>query len=355
MPDPTLVFDHVGLVVASIETEASRLADLLHLTRWTERFDDHVLGVSVCFATDRAGFVVELIYERQQIHHVQLVRLDRAGHEIDTVGEPGQIEQGRLSPSGLRLAFGVTDPRNDHEDLWIHDLARKVTMRFTGEKGSAFAPIWSPDETRVVFSADWDAIPHLFIRPVASPQATPLLAPTGNVQLATDWSPDGRFILYMERHPTNDFDVWALPLEGRKTPISLAATKFYEGEATFSPDGRWIAYVSDESGNREVYVQPFPGGGERKLISTGGGDAPAWRIDGRELIYLADQSVMGVPMALGDHLTAGTPAALFRLAADERGFGVFADAQHFLAARAVGADETRFPVAVMNWADALAK
>jgi hypothetical protein len=104
-----------------------------------------------------------------------------------------------------------------------------------------------------------------------------------------------------------------------------------------------------------VYVQPFRREGERKRISTAGGEAPAWRRDGRELTYLADRSVMSVPVTLGDQLTIGSPAPLFGLSGDDRGLAVFGDAQRFLEARSVGADETRLPIVVINWPDALAK
>src|SRR5262249_15594735 len=126
------------------------------------------------------------------------------------------------------------------------------------------------------------------------------------VQLATDWSSDGGHVLYQERNPNTNWDIWILPTSGDKKPFPFAVTRSYEGDARFSPDGKWIAYVSDESGSAEVYVQPFQNRGEKRRVSVAGGSRPAWRSDGKEF-YLAGDRVIAVPVVTGNHLELGAP------------------------------------------------
>ena len=304
------------------------------------------------FSTSQNGL---LIYERQQSQLVQMIRVDRQGREVESYGEPAEISSGRLSPSGTQFAMSVTNLRTQNGDLWIKDLARNVSMRLTSSNGSAFNPVWSPDGQRVVFAADWDSVPHLFVQAIEATHESVLRPPTGNVQIPTDWSPDGGFILYMERDPANDFDVWALPTAGDRKPIPLANTKFFEGSAVFSPDGRWIAYVSDEAGSPEVYIQPFQRPGERRRISIGGGVEPQWRRDGKELFYESAGTLMAVQVTPGDQLRTGTPAALFNIPNVDTGYDVFPDGQHFAKGRSVRSDDRRLPIVVVNWAQGLSK
>jgi Tol biopolymer transport system component len=117
-----------------------------------------------------------------------------------------------------------------------------------------------------------------------------LLPASGMVQVATDWSTDGQYVLYEERNPNTNWDVWVLPLSGSTRPFAFAATPSYEGQARFSPDGKWIAFVSDESGSREICVQPFQRSGEKRRISIVGGSSPVWRKYGKELFLKTNQS-----------------------------------------------------------------
>ncbi len=296
------------------------------------------------FSTSQTGL---LVYQLLEQTSRQLVRVDRAGRDVESIGESMAYDSPRLSPSGRLLVSSIGKPQTSETDLWMHDLARKSMIRLTSEAGQALWPVWSPDGASIVFAADWDGIPHLFLQGLDGAKAIPLLPSGPRVQFPMDWSPDGRFILYAMRDPMNDWDLWALPLQGDKTPIPVADTKFYESQGTFSPDGRWIAYVSDESGAREVYIAPFQHAGERKRVSSEGGAEPRWRHDGRELFYLSGSRMMSVAVRLSDSIELAPPTQLFSPA--EPGYDVSTDGKTFIERRPSGPDDSRFPVVMLNW------
>ncbi len=292
-----------------------------------------------------------LVYQRGGSRS-QLLWKDRNGRVLGEVGPPGEYDDLRISPDGRKLVVTLMDPQVRATDLWIVELGRNVATRFTPQPVDAGGAVWSPDGSRMVYCRPQDAPPFLHTRPLSGGEEEVLLPTTGTMQCATDWSPDGRFLLYMDRNPSTNWDIWILPLEGERKPILFLRTRFREGEATFSPDGRWVAYASDESGRSEVYVQPFQRPGETRRISAAGGSLPRWRRDGRELFYIGpDGQLMAVPMRLGASLEPGTPAVLFTLAANpvvRTHYDVSHDGQRFLVVSpepgAVSA-----PTVVLNW------
>lgn len=147
-----------------------------------------------------------------------------------------------------------------------------------------------------------------------------------------DWSPDGKSVLYQENAPKTGYDLWLLPVDGDHAPVSYVPTPFNEQSGTFSPDGRWVAYQSDESGQSQVYVQGMPATGAKYQISTSGGTQPRWRRDGKELYYFSqDQKLMAAPIALGAVVEPGTPHALFTAAGlFDGGYAPSRDGQRFL-------------------------
>ena len=169
---------------------------------------------------------------------------------------------------------------------------------------------------------------------LSGPDESQALFKSETVKRPEDWSLDGRFILFSNFDPrTNQFDLWVLPLFGDRQPVPFLTTPFEEKQGQFSPDGRWVAYCSDESGKDEVYVQSFPVAGNKVLISTDGGREPRWRRDGRELFYLAaDGKLMAVEVKAGSTLTAGIPKALpFKvIRRNWASYAVTADGQRFL-------------------------
>ena len=284
---------------------------------------------------------------------VRLVWFDRTGRELEEAAERGEYDtiHFRLSPDARRLAVGATDPVSGTlaDDIWIIDLPRKTGLRFTTNPGDEFAPIWSPDGRRVVFSADWKAVPNLYEQKVDSDTAETLLAPTGTVQAATDWSRDGRWILFHQRDPGGTLDIWALPLFGERKPIQITRTPlFNEFHARFSPDARWVAYQSDESGRWEVYIQAFQGSGEKHLVSLGGGSLPCWRADGKELFYLSnDGKLVAVAVQSGADLSLGSPHSLFVPKANVLGYEASPDGQQFLIATPAGTPGQN--TVILNW------
>jgi dipeptidyl aminopeptidase/acylaminoacyl peptidase len=174
----------------------------------------------------------------------------------------------------------------------------------------------------------------------------------------SDWSADGKYILFSARGGTNrGWDIWALPMDGERKPIPVVRTQFAEIWATFSPDGKYIAYQSNESGRAEIYVQEFPDARNKWQVSTDGGVESHWRADGKELFYRSGPRIMAVPVQLGASFSAGTPAALFETRFSSvvaRGlFRPAPDGQRFvvLASRAVGAEQPAS--VVLNWTSAL--
>src|SRR5262245_58465622 len=217
-----------------------------------------------------------------------------------------------LSPDGRLLALARIGA---NPDIWILELARGILNRFTSDPGNDVFPIWSPDGNRIAFSSTRIKGAHdLYIKPVAGGEES-LLLQTDQDKLATDWSPDGRYVLYYAYDAKTVNDIWALPMIGDRKPFPVVQTEFEERNAQFYPDGKWIAYQSNESGRFEIYVQPFPGPGGKSRISTAGGAQARWRRDGTELFYLSlDAQLMAVPLRAspnGKTLEASAPVPLF--------------------------------------------
>ena len=253
----------------------------------------------IAYRTDSAG-------ERRQ-----LVWFDRKGHETGRIGRPEYSGDGApsLSPDGRYIALDSV--RDGNPDIWLLELPRGVPSRLTTDPATDFGPEWSPDGRRVVFASNRSGVYDLYQQSTTNPEGAELLLATPQNKSVTDWSRDGRFILFRNVDPATSHDLWALPLEGNKTPFPVVRTRFTESYGQFSPDGNWIAYQSDESGRVEIYVQPFPGPGTKVPISTSGGAQMRWSDDGKELFYLAlDGRLMAVPLqrsSQGHAITPGQP------------------------------------------------
>jgi eukaryotic-like serine/threonine-protein kinase len=200
-----------------------------------------------------------------------------------------------------------------NNDVWLLETARDAGQRFTSDPAREYDAIWSPDGSRIVFGSTRKGVIDLYERSVSGAAPETLLWESPESKNAYDWSSDGRWIVFATQSPKTARDLWALPMEGEQKPIVVAQTAAEEAYARFSPDGRWIAYQSNESGRNEVYVQPFPGQGGRAQISTGGGAFPQWQRDGKALFYLdSGNRVMSVPVTPnGPRVEPGTPVALF--------------------------------------------
>ena len=286
----------------------------------------------------------------------RLVWFDRNGREMGAVGASGQYEEPRLSPDEKKVAVGLVDPRTGTIDIWLLELTRDLATRITFTKRiTEYGPAWSPGGRHLAFVADLAGPPHLHSKLSSGAGDAEVLLPPGEVQFADDWSADGRFIAYAQAGAETKMDLWILPLFGDRKAFPFLNTPSYEKQARFSPDGRWVAYVSDESGKNEVYVQSFRKSGEKWTISTAGGSQPVWRRDGKELFYLAaDNKLMVVPVKVGAGFEAGVPTALFRIdPAVEHAYDVTSDGQRFLVNTNVTRAESLPITVVVNWTDSL--
>jgi Tol biopolymer transport system component len=261
----------------------------------------------------------------------QLTWYDRSGKALEIVGEPSLYNTVALSRDGTRAAVSrQADPGpggRPAADIWVYDFARGgIRARLTTGPAVDWLATWSPDGSRIIFSSDRDGRVHNLYQRVASGAGSEdLLTKSNEDQSAQDWSRDGRFLLYSvavggrSDRLTTSHDLWFLPLmpgnpDYRKPKIYLK-TAFNENQGQFSPDGRFVAYVSDSSGRDEIIVQPFPRASDGKwTVSQGGGVAPRWSGNGKELFYIsADSKMMSVEVSTNPVFKAGIPKALFQV------------------------------------------
>ena len=244
-----------------------------------------------------------------------LVWVDREGAVEPLGAKYGAYRNPRLSPDGQRLA--VTLVANPY-DVWVYDIPRHTLTRLTFE-GDNRLPVWAPDGKQVAFRSNraggtW----NLYWKPADGSGAAERLTTSEHTQTPSSWSLDGKFLAFYERattvgSSTTEGDIWVLPLEGERKPQPFLQTQFYESSPTFSPDGSWLAYVSNESGRNEVYVLPYPGPGGKWQISTEGGREPVWARNGRELFYRNERGdqMMVVDITTEPTFRAGAPRLLF--------------------------------------------
>jgi eukaryotic-like serine/threonine-protein kinase len=306
------------------------------------------------FSVSRNGL---LAFRSGELQGRRLVWIDRNGKETPAIDAIGEYRDTSISPDGKRLVYD-TAVNGGKLDLWIRDLTRGVSSRFTFDPPDELDPLWSPDGRRIVFTSRAKGPGDLVIKDASGTrEAEPLLV-SADEKYVSDWSRDGRFILYTSRAGDEyGWDIFALPMEGDRKPIPLVKTKFNELFATFSPDGKYIAYHSNESGRPEIYVQEFPEARNKWQVSTEGGTQAFWRADGRELFYRNAGQLMAVPVDAGLTFDVGTPQAVFetRFAAiTVRGlYRPSADGQRFLVLAPLARDAEQPASVVLNWTAAL--
>ena len=284
----------------------------------------------------------------------RLLWLDRGGKELETAGGTGDYGNPAFPRKGDRLAFNAGDARNGKLDVWVRDLARGVNSRFTFSAGNNFVPVWSPDGSRIVFTSENAGGSSLVEKPASGQGEEKLLLKSDEGRVvASDWSRDGRYIAYSLR-TKESWDILMLPTFGDRKPIPVLRTPFTENWPTFSPDGRFIVYQSNESGRTEIYVQTFPDPSGKWQVSTAGGIDPSWRADGKEIFYRApDQNLMAVDVQMGETFQAGIPRPLFPArvppGANRNRYAATADGQRFLFVAPLGRESMTPTTVVLNW------
>jgi serine/threonine protein kinase len=292
----------------------------------------------------------------------QLAWVDRGGKQIGVVGQPSFYFRPFLSPDEKQVAVDDVDIQAGNRDIWIIELGRGNPTRFTFDPAIEMWPVWSPDGGRIAFASNREGTMNIYQRPASGTGKEEELLKSDSAKFPMDWSADGRFLLYQLTDPKTQSDLWVLPAFGDRKPFPFLQSEFNERVGRFSPDGRWIAYCSDESGAWEVYVQSFPVSGGKWQVSTNGGYNPAWRRDGKELFYIsADKKMMAVDVkGEGAVFQRGVPKALFNLQIptlfDIRArFAVTADGQKFLISNMLGENASAPIAVVLNWTSDLKK
>jgi len=294
-----------------------------------------------------------LVYGEATPPSSRLTWFDRDGKKVGIAGESAPyVGVFRLSPDGTKIAETLWDPTTRKSDLWIQELARGARTRLTSDGSNNVGPAWSPDGSRIAFMSDRKHQGALYVKEAAGGGEQPVFEAAGQTTVA-DWSPDGRQLAIENREPAGERKVALsfLPLEGESKPKPYLQRGAEMGTSRFSPDGRWLAYTSLDSGAWEVYVAPLPGPGGRRQVSTAGGNQPRWRRDGRELFFLAGRKIMAVEIRTEPTFEAGAPKVLFDPGplGTPAGYEVAADGQRFLVAVS-DARETAPPFAlVVNW------
>jgi Tol biopolymer transport system component len=241
---------------------------------------------------------------------------DRSGTALESIGRVGTYTDIALSKSGTQAAVTFVDDQSSTPDIWIADTAQAVLSRFTSSPAAEISPVWAPDDRRLAFSSLRTAQGlQGFIQGIDGAKEQQVVS-TGRIR---DWSSDGRYVLYDYRDSSGLFRFWVMPLDGDRKPIAYTHDRFNLAQGQFAPgDGtsgppRWIAYVSNETGANNVYLQSFPPTGRGVLVSTGGGAEPRWRRDGKELFYVSPNgTLMAVDVTLTPTLNVGPPRELFK-------------------------------------------
>lgn len=271
------------------------------------------------FASFSVSATGTVVYTQGTPRPLVLTWFDRNGRVTGQVGAPGQYTNVRLSPDGQRLAVSLTAGTPANRDVWTIDLASGNATRITTDAAVDATPVWGPNGTAIAFSSQRAGAYQIYRRALAG-SADELLIGGPAASIATDWSRDGRLILFTRTGATTGLDLWMAPVNQPRDAFPFADTSAAEDNATLSPDGRWVAYQSNASGRDEIYVEPTPTRSRQRglsvtdgrlQISIEGGTQPLWRGDGRELFFLApDGSVMAVPVSPSISFSVGDPQAI---------------------------------------------
>ncbi len=288
----------------------------------------------------------------------QLIWFDRRGKQVGTVGPPDLVANPKLSPDGRRVAVDQTDTDGRHVNVWIHELTSDATARLGFGPWLEQVTVWSPDGKQVLYTSNEKLFFSLYLKNADGSGSAQNIMDFGTPQQGPwDWSRDGKFLLVRKEH-----ELWYMTMPDRQAR-PLVQSQWLIRNAQFSPDEKFVAYSSSETGNWEVYVSPFPGFGSKWQVSRGGGEEPRWRSDGKELFYLApDGMLMAAEIKTNAGFEAGSPSALFRThprqpisAMDFFSYDVTADGQKFLVNTKVDTSSSAPLSVILNWSAEMEK
>lgn len=291
----------------------------------------------------------------------QPVWVDLSGKFLDPLMEPAMFVLSgsmRMSSDGRKVALGITDPTDGTDNIWVHDLAKHQTTRLTFEKLIAHHPRWSPDGSRLLYTSNRVGTPQIFSIAAAGVGEAEQFFSSDYSEIAESWSPDGRYLIFgrSSMENTAEWSLWVLPLTGEKKPYPLfPASHSQQWGATFSPDGKWIAYVSNESGDSQIYIIPFPDARTKVHVSKNASDQPRWSRDGRQLFYGGKgHAIMAATLRFAaDGIEVADTRTLFKLDIPE--FEVSEDSKRFLVFKSVDNQEPSTLTLISNWMNALPK
>jgi len=298
-----------------------------------------------------------LVYVTGGIQQTQssLVWVSRNGAEQPLLAPPRDYRVPRLSPDGRRITVVIDDQETQ---VWLYDISRDALSRFTFEGNSNLHQLWTPDNKWIAFQSNKEGPQNLFWQLADGSGGLERLTTSESVHIPASFSPDGKLLALHESSATVPGDIWVLQISDRKL-LPFLRTPFTEWAPMFSPDGRWLAYVSNESGRNEVYVQPYPGPGGKWPISTGGGIEPRWNPNGRELFYRNGDTMMAVDITTQPAFSASNPRLLFegqypRNPGAIANYDISPDGQRFLMVKEIpqAASDAQINV-VLNWSEDL--
>jgi serine/threonine protein kinase len=262
------------------------------------------------FAATESGL---LAYQAGSLsEEMPLIWIDREGRIEGQFGDKAEYGSIQLSPDGRFAVVDIVD-EGGQSDLWIYDLSRELRSRFTFDPANEFAPRWSPDSQRVYFTSTRGSQFGIYVKDIDGGIDEALVYENKNLKIPGGLSPDGQTLTFSERGADTRFDIWTVPIDGSAEPEPLIQTEFSEDGARISPDGRWMVYSSDASGESEVYVTRFPNPKAKWQVSTEGGSQPLWSANGREILYQAEpEKIMAAEVSSqGNRIQVGAVMEIF--------------------------------------------